>query len=128
METPMLAVMLALSLQTATPPGPLAGDWVVDLSATPSEPYYKGMTLKLEADGTVTGSFYDSEILAGRWKTAGGRTCASFRTTDGAGPYHTSVCQGSGGLEGQTWAEHRNFVFLWRAKPATAEDRKAKWW
>ncbi|MFY8144062.1 MAG: hypothetical protein ACOVMT_09345, partial [Caulobacter sp.] len=21
-----------------------------------------------------------------------------------------------------------NFVFLWRAKPATAEDRKAKWW
>lgn len=124
----MLALMLALSLQAAATPAPLAGDWVVDLSATPSEPYYKGMTLKLETDGTVTGSFYDSEILGGRWKTAGGRTCASFRTTDGAGPYHTSVCQGASGLEGQTWAEHRNFVFLWRAKPATAEDRKAKWW
>ncbi|AZS20355.1 MULTISPECIES: hypothetical protein [unclassified Caulobacter] len=129
MENAMLVLMLALSLQAATPPAaPLAGDWVVDLSATPAEPYYKGMSLKLEADGTVTGSFYDSEIQAGRWKTAGGRTCASFRTTDGAGPYHTSVCQGASGLEGQTWAEHRNFVFLWRAKPATAEDRKAKWW
>ena len=124
----MLAVMLVLSLQPPPLAAPLAGDWVVDLSVTPAEPYYKGMTLKLSADGTVTGSFYDSEIQAGRWKTAGGRTCASFRTTDGAGPYHTSVCQGVSGLEGQTWAEHRNFVFLWRAKPATAEDSKAKWW
>lgn len=124
----MLALMLALTLQAATPPAPLAGDWVVDLSATPAEPYYKGMTLKLEADGRVTGSFYDSEIQAGRWKTSAGRTCVSFRTTDGQGPYHTSVCQGASGLEGQTWAEHRNFVFLWRAKPATADDRAAKWW
>jgi hypothetical protein len=124
----MLALLLAFSLEAATPPTPLAGDWVVDLSARPDQPYFKGMSLRLEADGRVTGGFYDSEIQAGRWKTSKGRTCASFRTTDGQGPYHTSVCQAADGLEGQTWAEHRNFVFIWRAKPANEEDRKAKWW
>lgn len=124
----MLALLLALSLEAAAPSASLAGDWVVDLSARPDQPYFKGMSLSLEADGRVTGSFYDSEIQAGRWKTSKGRTCASFRTTDGQGPYHTSVCQGADGLDGQTWAEHRNFVFIWKARPATAEDRQAKWW
>ena len=67
------------------------------------------------ADGTVAGSFYDSMIEAGRWKTSRGRTCVSFRTTDGTGPYHTSACSRGAGIEGQTWAEHRNFLFNWNA-------------
>lgn len=74
------------------------------------------MTLELQADGTVKGSFYESEILAGRWKTDRGRTCVSFRTTDGAGPYHTAACLVGDHVEGQTWAEHRNFLFNWNAK------------
>ena len=51
----------------------------------------------------------------GRWKTARGRTCVSFRTTDGAGPYHTAACLVGASVVGQTWAEHRNFLFNWEA-------------
>ena len=97
--------------ETAT----LNGRWIVDLSVKPDELYTKPMELTLAADGTVTGSFYESEILAGRWKTARGRTCVSFRTTDGAGPYHTAACLVGAGVVGQTWAEHRNFLFNWEA-------------
>jgi hypothetical protein len=93
----------------------LNGRWTVDLSTNPDEPYTKAMELKLSADGTVTGSFYDSEILAGRWKADRGRTCVSFRTTDGSGPYHSSACLVGTGVSGQTWAEHRNFLFNWNA-------------
>ncbi len=57
-------------------------------------------------DGTVSGSFYDSAVEAGRWKTDRGRTCASFRTSDGVGPYHTTVCLAGAAAAGQTWAEH----------------------
>ena len=97
------------------PVGGLEGRWIVDLSAKPNEPYTKTMELKLAADGSVTGSFYDSEIQAGRWKTDRGRTCVSFRTTDGAGAYHSAACLMGAGVQGQTWAEHRNFLFNWNA-------------
>ncbi len=105
--------VLALLLLLSAEPAALSGDWAIDLSTDPAQPYVKTMSLALAPDGTVTGSFYDSEILAGRWKTDRGRTCASFRTTDGAGPYHTSVCLVEGKAVGQTWAEHRNFLFNW---------------
>jgi len=93
----------------------LNGDWVVDLSTDPAQPYTRPMQLLLADDGTVTGSFYGSEIFAGRWRTDRGRTCLSFRTTDGAGPYHTAACLEGDGVEGQTWAEHRDFLFNWNA-------------
>ena len=93
----------------------LEGKWIVDLSTKPDEPYTKTMELKLASDGSVTGSFYDSEIQAGRWKTDRGRTCVSFRTTDGAGPYHSAACLTGASVQGQTWAEHRNFLFNWNA-------------
>ena len=73
------------------------------------------MQLTLNGDGTVTGSFYESEIEAGRWRTDRGRTCVSFRTTDGVGPYHSAACLVGDHVEGQTWAEHRNFLFNWNA-------------
>ena len=96
-------------------PHQLDGRWIVDLSSKPGEPYAKVMELSLSGDGAVTGAFYDSELLAGRWKTDRGRTCVSFRNTDGAGPYHTSACLVGAGVQGQTWAEHRNFLFNWDA-------------
>lgn len=108
-----------MAADAVVPAGALGGRWTVDLSTNPGEPYTKTMELKLAADGTVTGSFYDSEILAGRWETDRGRTCVSFRTTDGAGPYHSSAClTGADAIEGQTWAEHRNFLFNWNAARA----------
>lgn len=93
----------------------LGGDWIVDLSAKPDEPYTKPMSLVLNPDGSAAGSFYESEIEGGRWKTDRGRTCVSFRTSDGAGPYHSAACLVGDRVEGQTWAEHRNFLFNWNA-------------
>ena len=98
--------------------GGLEGAWVVDLSAKPDQPYTQPMQLTLNADKTVSGTFYQSTIEAGRWRTDRGRTCASFRTTDGAGPYHTAACITGDRVEGQTWAEHRDFVFVWNASRA----------
>jgi hypothetical protein len=106
-------ILAALALAAAEPA--LAGAWTVDLSTDPAKPYTKTMMLELAADGSVTGSFYDSTIEGGRWKTDRGRTCASFRTTDGIGPYHSSVCLVGDHAEGQTWAEHRKFLFNWNA-------------
>lgn len=114
---PVFALVLTLgACATAPDAAPtLQGKWTVDLSSEPGQPYAKPMTLTLNADGTVTGDFYESEILAGRWKTDRGRTCVSFRTTDGVGPYHTAACLRGERVEGQTWAEGRNFVFNWNA-------------
>lgn len=108
--------LIAAAMAAVTP---LGGDWIVDLTAKSDDaPYLRQMHLELLADGTVKGRFYESEIEAGRWRTDRGRTCASFRTTDGAGPYHTSVCAVDDKAEGQTWAEHRNFLFNWNAARA----------
>lgn len=116
----LIAVAFAALIQTApTPPPPteLNGAWTVDLSVDPAQPYVRPMHLSLMPDGTVTGDFYMSEIQAGRWRRQNGRLCVSFRTTDGEGPYHTAAClTGDGSAEGQTWAEHRDFVFVWTAK------------
>ncbi|TKD53243.1 hypothetical protein [Sphingomonas baiyangensis] len=95
--------------------GDAGGRWTVDLSTDPAQPYTKPMALTLAPDGSVTGSFYDSAIEGGRWKTDRGRTCLAFRTTDGVGPYHSSACLRGDRLEGQTWAEHRAFLFNWNA-------------
>lgn len=107
--------VLALVQNATQTPEALAGAWTVDLSTDPAEPYLKPMHLTLEPDGGLTGDFYESAIEAGRWKVQANRICVSFRTTDGAGPYHTAGCLVGDRIEGQTWAEHRNFVFLWSA-------------
>ena len=99
----------------------LDGAWVVDLSTEPDKPYTQPMTLTLAPDHSVTGSFYQSEIQAGRWKQDRGRLCASFRTSDGQGPYHTAVCLIDGKAVGQTWAEHRDFLFNWVATRADGQ-------
>ena len=118
----MLSLLMVLSLAAAQggDPSSLAGNWMVDLSGEPAKPYTKPMKLSLAADGTVRGRFYDSEIQGGRWKTDRGRTCASFRTSDGAGPYHSTVCVRGAMAQGQTWAEHRNFLFNWNASRMAA--------
>lgn len=110
---PLLATVL---LQVAGPsPSAMNGAWSVDLATDPTQPYLKAMSLTLAADGAVTGDFYDSAIEAGRWKAQNGRVCVSFRTSDGVGPYHTAACLTGDRVEGQTWAEHRAFVFVWTA-------------
>jgi hypothetical protein len=112
----MLTLILSLLAAQAES---LGGRWSVDLATDPAKPYTQPMALTLAPDGSVSGTFYQSAILAGRWKTDRGRTCASFRTTDGQGPYHTSVCLEGGKAVGQTWAEHRGFLFNWVAERPT---------
>lgn len=114
----MIGLLLAAALAQAAP-SPLDGKWTVDLSTDPAKPYTQPMELTLAADGTVQGSFYQSDIQAGRWKNDRGRLCASFRTSDGRGPYHSSVCLSGNQAVGQTWAEHRNFLFNWVASRST---------
>jgi hypothetical protein len=94
----------------------LSGEWSVDLRVDLADaPYSQPMILAVGADGTVTGTFYNSDILAGRAGSAQGRSCIAFRTTDGQGLYHTSACLVDGAMVGQTWAEGRNFVLPWTA-------------
>lgn len=112
---PLAAVLIAVTPaeERATA---LSGAWNVDLRVElTDEPYSQPMELAVGADGTVTGSFYSSEILAGRAGSAQGRNCVAFRTTDGQGLYHTSACLVEGKMVGQTWAEGRNFVLPWTA-------------
>lgn len=111
----MIAVVAAALAAAVVPAAPLDGAWTVDLSVKSGEPYTRPMNLTLNADGTVTGLFYQSPIDAGRWKTARDRTCVSFRTHDDRGQYHTAACLAGDGVEGQTWAEARDFVFVWNA-------------
>ena len=107
-------VSLLAQVAIAATPG-LDDAWVVALSAEPGKPYTHPMQLTLHADGRVDGSFYGSTIEAGCWKEDRGRLCASFRTSDGVGPYHSAVCLDGTTAGGQTWAAHRNFLFNWNA-------------
>ena len=118
----IFAAALSCPALAAEAAGSLAGEWVVDLSSEPGEVYTKPMVLTLAADGAVTGSFYESDIEAGRWKTDRGRTCVSFRTTDGVGQYHTAACLAGDHVEGQTWAEQRMFLFNWNATRKTGDN------
>ena len=110
-----VALLMLIVAGPAVAAQPMDGAWTVDLSAKADAPYTKAMRLELKADGTVIGSFYESTIEAGRWKNDRGRTCVSFRTTDGIGPYHTGACLVGDAVQGQTWAEQRNFLFNWNA-------------
>jgi len=74
------------------------------------------MVLSIKADGGVTGSFYDSEIVAGQAGSAQGRTCVVFGTSDGRGLYHSSGCLEGDRIVGSTWSEGRKFVLPWTAK------------
>ncbi|MAP69942.1 hypothetical protein BA950_14385 [Erythrobacter sp. SAORIC-644] len=115
---PLLLVLATSAPIMAQTPAPsaLGGEWVVDLSPKADQSYVKDMVLDLRDDGSVGGSFYDSDIEAGQWKTARGRTCVSFRTSDGEGPYHSAAClNADNSVNGQTWAEHRDFLFNWTA-------------
>ena len=110
---PAAMLTLLLALQAAAPAP--QGKWIVDLASELGKPHTQPMELELRPDGTIGGSFYNSTIRGGRWKTDRGRTCASFRTSDGTGPYHSAVCLNGDVAVGQTWAEHREFLFNWNA-------------
>ena len=107
-------VAAALPAETRTAMG---GHWSVDLRPNLADPAYsKAMDLIIAPDGSITGSFYNSPILAGHAGGGQGRLCIAFRTTDGRGLYHSAACLVDGKMIGQTWSEGRNFVLPWTAE------------
>jgi hypothetical protein len=113
----LLLALLGASPVVAADVQDMAGNWTVDLRPKLTGALYtQPMVLKIAADGGVTGSFYNSEILAGRSVSARDRNCVAFRTTDGSGFYHSSACLEGGKMVGTTWAEGRNFLFPWTAE------------
>lgn len=115
----LAALIAALAATPALAAGvaDMAGSWTVDLRVKLTDaPYSQPMVLAIAPDGKVTGSFYNSEILAGKAGSAQDRTCVAFRTTDGNGLYHSQACLVDGRMVGTTWAEGRNFLFPWTAE------------
>lgn len=96
--------------------GDVIGAWTVDLRTIASEPpYTQPMNLRVDAEGKVTGDFYNSTISSGRYGHNMGRSCVAFVTSDGMGDYQHSACLVDGRMVGQSWAEHRGFVLPWTA-------------
>ena len=96
--------------------GDVIGAWTVDLRTIPSDPpYTQPMHLQVDAEGKVTGDFYNSTISSGRYGHNMGRSCVAFVTSDGMGDYQHSACLVDGRMVGQSWAEHRGFVLPWTA-------------
>jgi hypothetical protein len=120
----MMAMIAALVLAGGTlviAPEPavdaMAGDWLVDLRLELADtPYHQPMVIAISQEGAVSGSFYNSPIIAGRVGKAQGRDCLAFRTTDPSGAYHSAACLVDGQLVGQTWSEGRDFVLPWTAE------------
>lgn len=104
-------------LSLAPPRGAdVIGAWTVDLRTVPSDPpYTQPMNLQVDAEGKVTGDFYNSAISSGRYGHNMGRSCVAFVTSDGTGDYQHSACLIDGRMVGQSWAEHREFVLPWTA-------------
>ena len=113
----VLIAALAAAPALAAGVADMAGSWKVDLRLRVTDaPYSQPMVLAVAPDGKVSGSFYNSDILAGKAGTAQDRTCVAFRTTDGSGLYHSQACLVDGRMVGTTWAEGRNFVLPWTAE------------
>ena len=113
----LAGMLVAAAANAPSAPGPLEGEWQVDLRPTPEAPeYLKPMRIELSAAGGVTGSFYDSPMENGTVGEWGDRRCVSFRTRDASGPYHSSACLSGERLVGQTWSEGRGFLLLWTAR------------
>ena len=135
----MLTFVMAMAAMTMTgdqdattapppppPPAPLSlapprggdviGSWTVDLRVSEVDaPYNQPMNLRVDADGKVSGDFYNSEITSGRYGHNMGRSCVAFVTSDGMGDYQHAACLINDRMVGQSWAEHREFVLPWTA-------------
>lgn len=124
---PLLAVLLISACATAplaapvTPPAALQpsdlnGTWDVSLLYSKTEPPSATvMVLKVEEDGALTGSFYDSEFLEANYSVRGDVLAFGTVTTDGTAPYAHSGRLVDGKIEGQTLSFGRDFLMIWVA-------------
>lgn len=93
----------------------LIGNWEIDLRPTPTDsPYIVKFTItKLDGEGVLQGTFYDTPFTNGRINTEWGKLHFAFTTSDGSNTYFTSGYLSNGKLSGATFTEGRGFVMPW---------------
>lgn len=120
---PLLAAFLISACATAPATAPAAlqpsdlnGTWDVSLLYSKTEPPSATvMVLKVEEDGALTGSFYESEFLEANYSVRGDVLAFGTVTTDGTAPYAHSGRLVDGKIEGQTLSFGRDFLMIWVA-------------
>lgn len=95
----------------------LTGQWQVDLRPAPdAAAYTQPMTLEITDDGSLVGSFYQTQFDNGEINDAWGDVVIGFATSDGSSNYaHSARMLTSDHIEGQTFSPERGFVMPWRA-------------
>ncbi len=97
----------------------LLGTWDVSLFFSASSP--PSATLmeirSVNEDGTIEGTFYNTEFEVGRFTEQEDVVAFSIITSDGSGQYATSGrLRGDGLVKGQTLSTGRDFLMLWEAR------------
>lgn len=99
-------------------PKHLLGQWKVALFFSPDNPPSETTLVitSVHEDGTLSGSFYQSEFTQARYTRQDECMIFSVITADGSGPYATSgkLCA-ENYISGQTLSTGRNFLMAWEA-------------
>ncbi len=100
-------------------PRDLVGIWDVSLFFSPTAPP-SATTMEIfsaNEDGTLTGTFYNTEFETARYTEREGEIAFTVLTRDGSGLYATSGrLLPNGRIEGQTLAAGREFIMMWSAQ------------
>lgn len=111
----------AMAQEAASTPDPqvLLGTWDVALYFSASAPP-SATVMEISAvneDGTLAGTFYQSEFEQGRYRLTSDSVVFTVITSDSTGPYATSGrVQADGRIEGQTLSTGRDFLMAWTAQ------------
>jgi hypothetical protein len=99
------------------PPSALLGTWAVSLQFDPNAPPSKTqMRITRVEGGELVGTFYGSNIEAGRFVSRGSTWVFAGRTADQSGIYwHSGRLKADGSIDGQTLSEGRKFLMTWSA-------------
>lgn len=73
------------------------------------------MELNVGDDGTLSGSFYQSEFEEAEYSLRGSTLAFGALTSDGTAPYSHSGRLVDGRIEGQTLSHGRDFLMIWVA-------------
>ena len=100
-------------------PEQLIGQWKVALFFSPDSPPSETTLIirNISADGTLRGSFYQTEFTQGRYTQQDECIVFTVITADSTGPYATSgkLCA-ENNILGQTLSTGRNFLMAWQAR------------
>lgn len=94
----------------------LMGTWEVDLRPTPdAEPSLQTFVVESVENDSLSGTFYNAQIQAGKIDTQWGSVQFTFVTGDGTGAYYSTGKFVNGRLEGTTYSPSRKLFSVWSA-------------